>query len=138
MRSRAVIEIIPDLDGQLPAQLIMEAYRASRRGTIIFILRDVTPSAVDLILDDLVPNMSLSLPGVEYVDADNELSVLEAILSAEVIFAATARFRDFIANSKVCCAVWSVSDAMEAFTSREGSHSRMNSALLKPAILQKT
>lgn len=93
MYAQAVIEIVPDDDGQLPFELLLEAYRASAQGLIVLALRDIGPGEVDLVLDHAVHLMPLSIPGVLYVDADEEKAVREALRTADTVFAATDRFR---------------------------------------------
>ena len=101
MYVQAVIEIAPHTDGKMPRKLIWEAYRASVRGLVVFALRDTEPSAVDRILDDIVQLMPLNIPGVKYVDANDENALLKAVQVSELIFAKTDRFRTLITVSKI-------------------------------------
>ncbi|MCA1405020.1 hypothetical protein I6F26_08510 [Ensifer sp. IC3342] len=88
-----VIEIT-HTDGLLPAAAIITAYRSSRHGLVVFVLNDVAPAAIDLILDPVVSTMPLSIPGVLYVPISDEARVIQAVTSAEAIYAATEAFRD--------------------------------------------
>jgi hypothetical protein len=115
--AQAVVEIAPDADGQLPVELIRHAYRASEQGLIVLILQDITPSAVDRILDPLVSMSRLDIPGVLYIDAKNQSAVLQAVHDAQVIFAATDRLRSLIAAFGMRCgAVQPATAALEAMT----------------------
>jgi hypothetical protein len=64
----AVVEIASDLEGRLPVPLIQTAYRASRSGPVVLVLRDVSPLAVDRVLDDVVASTP-SVHGVRYCAA---------------------------------------------------------------------
>jgi hypothetical protein len=98
MQVQAVIEICSQPDGDFPFELVRQAYSASRRGTIIFILRGVSPAAIDQALDALVRELPLSLPGVLYVDAENYEAVKDAILATNAIFYSTDEFKASVAD----------------------------------------
>ncbi|WP_265518339.1 hypothetical protein [Nitratireductor luteus] len=95
MHIRDVVEISRS-NGRLPARLIEASYQASQDGLVALVLRDISPQTVNLILDPIVPSLPLNIPGVLYIDADDETRVREAVLSAEIIFAATADFRAMV------------------------------------------
>lgn len=99
--AQAVVEIEPQPDGELPATLIQHIYCASQRGLVVLALRNTNADAIDRVLDDLVHRLPLSIPGVLYVDADDEISVLEAAHAADMIFAATSSFRTMIESRGV-------------------------------------
>ncbi|MBB4189121.1 hypothetical protein [Sinorhizobium terangae] len=93
MHVQNVIEIT-QTDGLLPAAVIITAYRASRYGLVVFVLNDVAPAAIDVILDPVVSTMPLSIPGVLYVHMSDEARVCQAVTSAETVYAATEAFRN--------------------------------------------
>jgi hypothetical protein len=117
--TQAVIEISPQADGQLPTELILAAYRASERGPIVFVLRGVTAADIDRILDDLVPLLPVSIPGVKYVDIKNEGAILDAVSEAGMIFADTDHFRTFVRNLNIeRAAIRSVDNAVMALSGK--------------------
>ncbi|WEX85842.1 hypothetical protein PZN02_002077 [Sinorhizobium garamanticum] len=93
MHVQNVIEIT-QTDGLLPAAVIITAYRSSRHGLVVFVLNDVAPAAIDVILDPVVSTMPLSIPGVLYVQISDEAGVSQAVTSAEAIYVATEAFRN--------------------------------------------
>lgn len=92
VRVLAAIEIIADSDGRLPTALLRGAYRASERGMIVLALRGVATEDVDSILDEVVPLLPHDIPGVLYVDADDEETLREAIRDAPRLFVSTYAF----------------------------------------------
>ena len=61
----AVVEIAPSLTGRVPVELIREAYRASRRGTVALVLNGVSSEQVDRALDRIVRRVR-DVAGVVY------------------------------------------------------------------------
>src|SRR5215468_8631792 len=61
----ALIEIARDPAGRVPGALVRGAYRASRQGRILLVLKDVSTEEVDRILDAVVPRMP-RVAGVAY------------------------------------------------------------------------
>ncbi|MDK1378431.1 MULTISPECIES: hypothetical protein [unclassified Sinorhizobium] len=100
MHVQNVVEITPT-DGLLPAAAIITAYRSSRYGLVVFVLNDVAPAAIDVILDPVVSTMPLSIPGVLYVQISDEARVSQAVSSAETVYVATETFH----NLAVACGV---------------------------------
>lgn len=92
-RPQAVVEIVAEANGDPPAEFIRALYRASVQGVIKLILCDVAWAAVDHVLDNLVHQMPLSIPGLIYLKADDETAVVSAIASTDLILAATARLQ---------------------------------------------
>ena len=95
MHVQSVIEIA-ETDGQLPVEIIIKGYRLSQKRLTVFILNEVTPAAVNRVLDPVVPTLPLLIPGVLYVNISDEARVREAVGAAEVVYAATATFRDLL------------------------------------------
>ena len=91
MLVRSVIEIVQS-NGHLPTKLIEAGYRSSQYGLVVFILNDVTPQAVNLILDPVVATMPLSIPGVLYVKMADEQRVRDAVRSAKAVYFASRSF----------------------------------------------
>ncbi len=88
----SVIEIMPS-NGRVPAELIEAGYRSSQYGLVVFVLNNVTPQAVNLVLDPVVRTMPLSIPGVLYIKIGDEQRVREAVTSASIIhFASNALY----------------------------------------------
>ncbi|MEI3855794.1 MULTISPECIES: hypothetical protein [unclassified Ensifer] len=83
-----VIEIMSS-NGRLPAELIEAGYRASQYGLILFVLNNVTPEAVNLVLDPVVPTMPLSIPGVLYIKIGDKQRVHDAVASASIVYFAS-------------------------------------------------
>ncbi|WP_143534119.1 hypothetical protein [Rhizobium sullae] len=84
----SVIEIMPS-NGRLPAELIEAGYRSSQYGLVVFVLNNVTPQAINLVLDPVVRTMPLSIPGVLYIEIGDEQRVRDAITSASIIYFAS-------------------------------------------------
>jgi hypothetical protein len=84
----SVIEIMPS-NGRLPAELIEAGYRSSQYGLVVFVLNNVTPQAVNLILDPVVRTMPLSIPGVLYIEIGDEQRVRDAVTSASIVYFAS-------------------------------------------------
>lgn len=95
MHVQSVIEIA-ETDGQLPVEIIIKGYRLSQKRLTVFILNEVTPAAVNRVLDPVVPTLPLLIPGVLYIKISDEARVREAVGAAEVVYAATAMFRDLL------------------------------------------
>lgn len=113
--AQSIIEITLQPDGRVPAELLKEAYRASIRGKIVFVLQNVSPGTIDEILDDIVPLLPLEIPGVLYIDISDENKVAEAVLGADRVFADTEKFRSILARLGVRqAAVRPVTSALEA------------------------
>ncbi|TPG15181.1 hypothetical protein EAH87_15655 [Sphingomonas koreensis] len=67
----AVLDIHRRADGVLPEEVIRTAYKASRRLRIALLLdADVSAADVDLLLDPLVKQCRLDIPGLVYVRSD--------------------------------------------------------------------
>ena len=90
---RAVVEVLPGADDKPPEYLLWNAYRASWNGVIALALNGVTAAAVDRVMDRIVPNFSLDIPGVVYIDAQNKPLLSWILNNADLIFAQTAEFR---------------------------------------------
>ncbi len=94
MRIGAVIEIAPDTAGALPADLITEAYRASRAAPIAFVLDPrIRRADVDCILDPVVAENCGNVHGVLYLDEHDEHTVSAALRRADFVVAMTDEFR---------------------------------------------
>ena len=94
MQIAAVLEIVPESTGALPAGLLDAAYRASGVGYVMLVLRGVSPQAVDRVLDPLVSaSRSWRLNGVVYVDARDERFVCSAARRARIVMASTDDLR---------------------------------------------
>ena len=86
-----VVEIAVE-GGAVPAALIEKGYRASQRCPVVFVLNGVSPQVVNLVLDPVVPQLPLNIPGVVYVDIGDEERVRDAVLSARAILTSTDAF----------------------------------------------
>jgi hypothetical protein len=95
-RARANVGYVVEIAGEggaVPVALIEHGYRASQRYPVVFVLNGVSPQMVDLVLDPIVPQLPLNIPGVVYVDIGDEERVREALLSAQAILTSTEAFR---------------------------------------------
>lgn len=81
-RIRAVIEITAGPSGELPADLLIAAYRASQWDRIALVLNGVLPEDVDCILDPIVRTLPLDIPGLTYIDVAQGPQVRDALLEA--------------------------------------------------------
>ncbi|WP_153064557.1 hypothetical protein [Agrobacterium sp. LAD9] len=90
---------IAKINDRIPEELIVRGYRYSRFGTVAFILNEIKSDAVNRILDPVVPTLSLSIPGVQYIDIASA-RVNEIVVSAKTVVAISARFIDLVAASK--------------------------------------
>lgn len=88
----ALIEIVREPEGGVPAPLVRSIYKASASGVFVLALRDIHPLEIDALLDDLVRVMPLSIPGIRYIDARDPAAVLKAAASTSTIIAATLEF----------------------------------------------
>jgi hypothetical protein len=88
----AMVEIVAETDGLPPGTLIRALYRLSERGKIVFALTRLTPHAVDTVLDEIVGELPLTIPGVLYINAEDDRSVGEAARHAGIVIAASADF----------------------------------------------
>ncbi|WP_143348478.1 hypothetical protein [Ensifer adhaerens] len=68
----------------------------SQKRLTVFVLNEVTPAAVNRVLDPVVPTLPLLIPGVLYVKISDDARVREAVETAEVVYAATSLFRDLL------------------------------------------
>ena len=101
MKPRAVIEIVSAPDGKPPVDLLLSAYRASASGMVILALRDVGPGTIDDVLDGLVHDMSLDIPGVRYVSVGDVEALFDAAREAEAIYFATTAFQALMAMAHI-------------------------------------
>lgn len=92
-RLKAVVEIVPVHDGTLPKNLLRTVYRASQGGVIALALTDVTAAVVDKVMDDIVPLFPLNIPGIRYIDTENQSMLARIICRADVAFGDTILFR---------------------------------------------
>lgn len=94
MNVYAIVEVVEpeEIHG---ARLIRAAYRASARGPVLLLLRDVQPAAVDAILDPLVPALGAGVAGVRYLTpGDPSVVWRDAVRSAKWIVALTSEWRE--------------------------------------------
>jgi hypothetical protein len=96
MKNWAAIEISLNPLGRVPVPLLRCAYRASRTGLIALILNGVDVRAADRVLDPVVARLPRTIPGVAYLAIDDDDRVRDAVLSAQVVLAATAPFLNSI------------------------------------------
>lgn len=89
----AIFEIVAQADGALPADLLTAIYRASEHRRFVLALHGVSPFAVDGLLDHVVRQLPLNIPGLLYEDVTNDASMRKAIGSTDLIFAATTMFQ---------------------------------------------
>ena len=97
-RIRAVVEIVPGLGGKPPADVLWQAYSASRSGVIVLALNGVKPAAVDRIMDGIVPHFPLNIPGVLYLDAENKPLLAWVLNNTDMVFSQTDLFRTMAPN----------------------------------------
>lgn len=132
MCAEFVIEIALQPDGRVPAELVKEAYRASVRRRVAFVLQDVAPSAVDEVLDDIVPLLPLAIPGVLYIDINDEKKVEGVLFGADRVFAGTERFRALLEKLGIQrSAVHPVASALEALRVEWGRIERHHTVATK-------
>lgn len=91
-RFLAMAEVAANSEGQLPEELLRGLYRLSALGTIVLALRDTSWAAIDLVLDELVHQLPLTIPGVRYVDAEDASALAEAARHSPAVIAATPGF----------------------------------------------
>jgi hypothetical protein len=96
MQNWAAIEISLNVKGRPPVQLLRCAYRASWSGLIALVMNGVEPGAANRVLDPVVARLPLTMPGVAYLPIRDDERVRDAVLSADAIFVATPRFRQFV------------------------------------------
>jgi hypothetical protein len=91
-RFAAVLEIGREANGTIQSQRIAQAYRASRSASVMLVLNRVSRSEVDDVLDKVVSSYRLDIPGVLYVDLDDDATVLSVASRAPMIFASSDEF----------------------------------------------
>lgn len=102
MQIAAVLEIAPDSGGGLPTGLLAAAYQASSAGYVMFVLRGVSPQAVDRVLDPLVTDSrNRRLNGVVYSDARDAQFVCAAAKRARIVVAGSQEFRAQLEASEI-------------------------------------
>lgn len=107
MRIGAVIEIAPDAAGALPAELITEAYRASRSAPIAFALNPrIRRADVDCILDPVVAENCGNVHGVLYLDHHDDRMISAALMRADFVVATTDDFRARCEATGVASVSW--------------------------------
>jgi hypothetical protein len=89
----AVVEVVPGADGTPPEHLLWKTYRASSSGVIALALNGVTAPAVNRVMDRIVPQFPLDIPGVVYIDAQNKPLLAWVLNNASLIFGQTDEFR---------------------------------------------
>jgi hypothetical protein len=92
-RIRGVVEVVPGPDGKPPADVLWQAYCASRSGVIVLALNGVTAAAVDRVMDGIVPHFPLNIPGVLYLDAENKPLLSWVLNNTDMVFGQTDQFR---------------------------------------------
>ena len=104
MQIAAVLEIAPESSGGLPTGLLAAAYRASSVGYVMLVLREISPQAVDRVLDPLVSSSrNWRLNGVIYVDARDEQFVCSAAKRARIVVASSEEFRAQLQAREIPC-----------------------------------
>ncbi|WP_022683013.1 hypothetical protein [Sphingobium bisphenolivorans] len=86
MHALIILEITRQRDGALPGRLLHLAYRASQRGRVLLLLNGVSSFEVDAVLDPLVQEMPLDIPGLLYCDINDPVCIPEALRQASMIF----------------------------------------------------
>jgi len=114
---QAVVEIAYSPSGDLPADLIRQAYMASQYGMVVFVLAGPTAREIDRVLDDVVQHLPLDIPGVRYVDSQDKASVLEFLVGAEQVFASACGALRPMATRRGC-SVRTLSAAQSTFGRR--------------------
>lgn len=92
-RAIALVEISAGSNGEVPSDLVQAVYRASADGLFILALHGVDADAIDRSLDGVVCSMPLNIPGVIYVDAEDETAMRAALGATEQIFSTSFAFR---------------------------------------------
>lgn len=88
----AAIEI-----AEAPSSRFLESiYQLSANGQIALLLRSVSPSSINRILDPIVPNYPIFIPGLRYQDARSDSEVSFAIAHAQWIWVCSRHLRDLI------------------------------------------
>lgn len=89
----AMVEIVADGNGRPPSVLLRTLYRLSEFGKIVLALQQLTPRAINPVLDEVVRELPLTIPGVAYVDAGDERAIAAAAHNAMLLAASTTGFR---------------------------------------------
>lgn len=89
----AVVEILPDEEGLLSADLLRAAYGASRDGVIALALTGVTVPAVNAVMDRIVPDFPLDIPGIRYLTTPNRPLLSSVLARAPFAFGESDAFR---------------------------------------------
>lgn len=92
-RAIALVEITAGANGEVPTDLVQAVYRASAQGLFILALHGVDVDAIDRSLDGVVCSMPLTIPGVIYIDAEDEAAMRAALGTTEQIFSTSFAFR---------------------------------------------
>lgn len=97
----AVVELTGDADPGVRRRLLCAAYRASRNGPVILLLRGISPRTLGPILDQVVRGVGTDVMGVRYVDGDAALEWSDLMTTHTTVIAMTVMLRD-MAVSRGC------------------------------------
>jgi hypothetical protein len=101
---KAVIEVCSADNGNLPVDLLKVAYFASRTGTVVLVLSNVSAEQVDAVLDPFVAQLPRDIPGVRYISVKEQAAILNAAAQSENVFAkfgSRGMLRPLLAQARV-------------------------------------
>ncbi|WP_274629299.1 hypothetical protein [Arvimicrobium flavum] len=89
---RSVVEVVPDATDEPSEQLLWHAYHTSWTGVVALALNGVATTAVDRVMDRIVPYFPLTIPGVVYIDARNDALLAWVLAKSDLVIGKTKWF----------------------------------------------
>jgi hypothetical protein len=124
----AIVEITGEIDPAVQRNLVCAAYRASREGPVILLLRGVERCAVDRLLDAAVRGFGTQVRGVRYVEDTAIEAWVHSISAATTVVASSRALRD--AAAEWPCRALSAERAIEEWSG--------NTEMSAPAAMERT
>lgn len=88
----AVVDIDSDLAAATRSRLLASVYRFSHAGTVVLVLRDVSRSTIDAILNPVVDIVGVNVRGTLYVDASDLPTVLAGVYADTIVVGSSPTF----------------------------------------------
>jgi hypothetical protein len=111
MTIQALVEVSSDLAPQQQKSLVSWAYRLSRSGRVMLLLRGISRAAVDRMLDETVATEGLDVKGLLYADPGEDNEAMRVAADASIVVASTEPFRAMLQTRGVAVVDLPAADA---------------------------
>jgi hypothetical protein len=102
MSTQGFVEITSEMTEEVLQALVPLAYGASRAGTIVLALNDVSPKILDRHMDQAVRTHGLGVKGVHYVSADpGDTSLVQRAAQARFVIADSVELSKALSSNGV-------------------------------------